>query len=161
MDRPDAYLEEVTSKDLAGVVTEEGAPSGRRWTRPLDHVLLDGRLGDVMAEVLELGLDARRSPEAVLAGESAEHLADLDRDRWPSGLAARSPSPDETPALTVPGNDRGRADDVKAITPPGPQPAEHNPEQAAGLAEPRALHGALDDGDLLAEGEVLQGKRGP
>ena len=44
------------------MVAEEGPPSLTRSSGTFDHVLCDGRLGDLDAKLEELAVDARRTP---------------------------------------------------------------------------------------------------
>jgi hypothetical protein len=47
------------------VVTEEGAPSLGRRPASLDHVLRDAGLRDFEAELEQLAMDARRTPQRI------------------------------------------------------------------------------------------------
>jgi hypothetical protein len=49
-------------------------------------------------------------------------------------------------------------DDNWARPPASPQTGKPRPEDPISLTKPRALHRALEDGYLLAEGQVLRGQ---
>src|SRR6266496_3259102 len=55
--------EQVHGADVRCVVTQEGAPSLGRRSTSLDHVLRDAGLSDLKAELEQLAMDARRSPQ--------------------------------------------------------------------------------------------------
>jgi len=56
----------------------------------------------------------------------------------------------------MPSDDRSRFDDREAMTPPGPQPVENNPQDPIGPPEPESFPiGSLQDHELMAEGEDL------
>ena len=52
-------------------------------------------------------------------------------------------------------------DDDEDVRPSRPEPGKDDPERAVGLAQVRAARGALQVGQLLAQGEVLQCEVGP
>ena len=54
--------EEVDRDDVPGVVSQEGAPGLRRRAIGLEHVLGDGGLADVDAELEQLAVDTRSAP---------------------------------------------------------------------------------------------------
>ena len=54
---------EVHGGDVRCVVTQEGAPSLGRRSTSLDHILRDAGLTDLEAELEQLAMNARRSPQ--------------------------------------------------------------------------------------------------
>ena len=52
------HNEEVDRDDLFDVVLEEGLPGGGGWLSSADHVLLDGRLGNIIADLAQLSEDS-------------------------------------------------------------------------------------------------------
>src|SRR6476620_1732094 len=57
--------EQVHGGDVRRVVTQEGAPALGRRSTSLDHVLRDARLSDLKAELEQLAMDARRTPQRI------------------------------------------------------------------------------------------------
>ena len=53
---------------------------------------------------------------------------------------------------------RCRGDDDQRLPPAGPESGQAGPEQAVGRAELRAGRCSLVDGELLAQGQVLEGE---
>lgn len=60
----------------------------------------------------------------------------------------------------MPRTDSHRTEGEGTATPDRPEPTQEDPEQAVSRAEPRALHAAPQHGELLAQGEVLEGEIG-
>ena len=55
-----------------------------------DHVLADAGLADVDAELPELAVNMRRSPERIFTTEHTDQLANLFWHRWAAALAMGS-----------------------------------------------------------------------
>jgi hypothetical protein len=85
---------------------------------PLGQVLRHGGLGDVVAELEELAVDARGAPEWVLRREPMDQSADLELDARPTQapLSALSP-PVQPPPQPVPADDGLRLDDGQVAPP--------------------------------------------
>jgi hypothetical protein len=62
-------------------------------------------------------------------------------------------------AFAMPAEDGLRLGDDQTRPPASPEAREPNPEDPISPMEPRALHRALEEGDLLAERQVLGGER--
>jgi hypothetical protein len=56
-------------------------------------------------------------------------------------------------------HDGSRLDDDEDVTPARPRPGERDPEEPVGPVERRARAATLENGKLLAEGEILEGER--
>ena len=63
--------EEVDRDQVADMVGEERPPGLRGLGAPLRHEPGDGALGDVDAELQELAVDARRTPQGIRRGHSS------------------------------------------------------------------------------------------
>jgi hypothetical protein len=57
--------EQIDSANVRRVIAKEGLPALRRRGPSADHVLGDSRLGDVEAQLEQLAVDARGSPQWV------------------------------------------------------------------------------------------------
>ena len=146
------------------MVVEKGAP-GLRWRRPTaDQVLGDRRLRDLEAQLLELPVNPRRAPQGVGRGHPSDERADLRGDGRAAGpVPAALPGPEELEAGPLP-PDHGRGlDDGDGIRPAAPQAGQQDPEQAVGGPQAWTRRGALEDGQLVPQREVLehQGALGP
>jgi hypothetical protein len=60
----------------------------------------------------------------------------------------------------MPPHDGVRLDDEQDVSPSGPHARERDPEEAVPKGQVRARATALEDGELLAQGEVLEGQVG-
>lgn len=58
----------------------------------------------------------------------------------------------------MPGHAGRRLNDDKSATPARPDAAQRDPEQTVTRMESWVLHGSLQHGDLLAQGNVLEGE---
>src|SRR5258708_5004266 len=67
--------EQIHGGDVRRMVTQEGAPSRGRRSAPLDHILRDAGLSDFKAELEQLAMDARRSPQRIVDAHPADQRA--------------------------------------------------------------------------------------
>ena len=109
------HNEQVDGADVREVITKEGLPSLRWWPTSTYHVLGNSRLGDVEAQLEQLALDARGSPQRVRLALLCNECAQLGRKLWPADAVAGSPAPIGSEANTVPAIDRLRPDDRKGV----------------------------------------------
>ena len=91
------------------------------------------------------------SVESVLTGWAS--IADL--------AGAGPATPEHLEAAAVPGEYSLGSDEDERADPIRPDPAEGDPEHAIARPEPSALRDSQVDGELLAQGRVLQGQGGP
>jgi hypothetical protein len=75
------------------------------------------------------------------------------------GCSPRTPGPEAAEGRAVPAHDGSRLDDDEDVAPAGPRTRERDPEEPVGPVERRARAATLKNGQLLAEGEILQGER--
>src|SRR6266851_3405438 len=73
--------EHVHGRDVCRVVTEKSFPGLRPPSPTLGHVLGDGRLRDLEAELEQFAVDARRSPKQVLPVHPPQPLPSEGRGR--------------------------------------------------------------------------------
>src|SRR5947209_19240406 len=67
--------EQVHGGDVSSVVTQEGAPALGRRSTSLDHVLRDARLSDLKAELEQLAMNARRTPQRIFGAHPPDQRA--------------------------------------------------------------------------------------
>ena len=112
-----------------------------------------------MAKQCQLRLDSGRSPRDVVSRHASDQLDDLGIDlraAWRS--LSDLPTPEVPPALVVPPDHGVGFHDGQCVAPAREQAAHENPEDSVAVVDLRALHAALEHGELLAEGGVLQGE---
>ena len=143
----------------------EKRPPGLRWRRSTaDEVLGDGGLGDLKAELPELAVNPRRTPQGVGARHRTDEGADVRGDGRAAGLGpAALPGPEEPEPGPLPPDDGLGLDDGDDLRPAVPQTGEQDPKQAVGGAQAWARRGPVENGQLMPQREVLehQGALGP
>jgi hypothetical protein len=148
--------EEVDRNDILDVVLEKRLPGGRGRLMATDHVLLDGGLGDVDADLAQLTTDLRRSPEWVGGRHSSNEVPHLPRHGRSSRLPrSGQPGPVFSELAPAPGDHGPWLHDEQRLLPARPDPGMPSPEDAVSWANARALHGSLVDTKLVPEGEDL------
>ena len=153
--------EEVDRHESAEVIVQEGAP-GLGWglALPFRHQCGHGALAYVDAELEQLAMNARRAPQGVGLGHLADEFADGGvRARTPERCPG-APGPELAEGGAMPTHDGVRFDEDEDMAPTGPHKRERYPEEAVGPEEGRARSATLENDQLLAEREVLQGQRG-
>ena len=96
----------------------------RRWHATAQHVLGDTALADVDAELEQLAVNPRCSPEWVLTTHGPNQRAHLFRHGRPPRLTvADLPAPEQTKAFPVPADDGRGFDDKDAGLPVVPDGA--------------------------------------
>src|SRR5439155_5191227 len=104
-------------------------------------------------------MDSRSAPERVGRGHSCDKGRDLQLDRR---AASSGPTGEFGPVLTetapLPPQNGVGSNDHKRLSPPGPDPGQRDPEKPISRAELRPGHRSLVDGELLVQGEVLEGE---
>src|SRR5437660_1385629 len=117
---------------------------------------LDSHVGYLSVEVT--AVDAGCTPTRILAAHSADEMSDLAGNRGSSCLAKSDfPSPEETKALAMPGNDGLGLNDSQRGAPVAPDGEQPDPQQTVQRSQPGPLsHGTLQHADLVPQGQVLQ-----
>jgi len=102
-------------------------------------------------------MDSRSAPEWIRRDHSADQGFDLDVDRR---ATAGGPGGELGPVLAeatpLPPQDGVGSHHHEGLPPAGPDSGQPDPEQPIRCAEFRPGHRSLVDGELLAQGEVLQ-----
>ena len=151
--------EEVDRDQVGDVVSEERPPGLRRLGLTLRHEPGDGPLGDLDAELQKLSVDARGAPERIRGGHLPHEAGDLGIDAGATtGRPTGEPGPVLAEPTALPSEDGSGCHDNQCLPPPGPNPGQGGPEQAVGLVELRARRHSLVDGELLTQGQVLEGE---
>src|SRR5262249_311289 len=142
---------------------KRGPVLGRGPVRP-DQVLGDCSLGDLETQLQEFPVNPGRTPERVGVSHRVDEGSDLRGDgraAWPVPPALAGP--EELEACPMPPDDRLGVDDGDGLRPAPPELGEENPERPVGGTQAWTPRGALEDGQLVAQREVLehQGAAGP
>src|ERR1700704_2634258 len=84
------------------MVTQEGAPSlGGRFAS-LDHILRDAGLSDLKAELEQLAMDARGTPQRIVNAHPLDQRVQVRVDLRPASKVAGFPTPVLAEAGSVP-----------------------------------------------------------
>ena len=116
IEQPEAdgrHDEHIDGTDVRSMIAQEGLPALRRRTASSNHVLGDGRLGDVEPELEQFTVNTRRTPQWVRPAHLGDERAQLMGNLGSADAAARSPPPIGPEASTVPANDCFWSDDRK------------------------------------------------
>ena len=139
------------------MVVEERPPGLRERLAAPDHVLADAGLRDVDTEFEQFAVDVRRAPKWVFAAQHADQFADLFGHCRAAALArANFPTPEQAEALALPADDRGGLEYGEPGLPAVPQGGKPDSEETISGGEFRSLDRALQNADLMAQGENLQ-----
>src|SRR5258705_1641324 len=94
--------EHIHRSDPTSVIVQERLPTLRRWFSSFDHILGHARLSDIDAELEQLSVDPRRSPQWIGNAHLADKLACLRQYSWSATTAPRLPAPVRSEPGTVP-----------------------------------------------------------
>ena len=116
------------------------------------HILGDCRLADKDAELLQLSLYVRGTPERILPRQSSDERSLFEGQRRPATTATLAlPSPVLAEAGTMPADHRVRFDDEQWVTPIRPIFPEQNPKEPISILELRTLPTAVENLELMTE----------
>jgi len=85
--------EQVHGDEIGRMVAQEGAPPRGGWSASLDHILRDAGLSDLKAELEQLAVDARRSPQRIVNAHPSDQRAQVCVDLRPTSKGAGFPTP--------------------------------------------------------------------
>jgi hypothetical protein len=125
--------EEVHRDQASEMVIEKRAPHLRRGLAPAAQILGHRRLRDLDAQLLELPVNPRCTPQGVGVSHRANERSDLRGDGRAAGTSSRAlPGPIQLEARALPADDGRGLDDGDGIRPATPQARQQDPEQAVG-----------------------------
>ena len=152
--------EEIHRGDRFTVVAQECCPTSCRLGIPgrLSHPAQDGSLRDFVSEHLQLAVDTRRTPGAVLHDHAKDELAQRLRCRFPAGsrASARDPFPVRLESGAMPANDGLGTHNEKNTSPLGPESPQDDPEHSVMGSQARPPLPRRQNHKLLTERKVLQ-----
>jgi len=109
------------------------------------------------AQFLQFPVNPGRAPQGVGLGHPADERSDLRGDRRAAGPAPPTlPGPDELEASALPPDDGLGLDDGDGLPPAAPQAGQQDPQHPIGGPQAWTRSGALEDGQLVPQGEVLE-----
>ena len=121
--------EKVAGDDVLGVVGQERFPFLRRRLVPFRHIVLDGRLADVVAEFQQLPVNLRGAPGWILVGHLSYQQPDFSVDFGTTRFSmARFPSPKQFETFPMPSDNGLGFDDDERFFPAGRDLRKKHPE---------------------------------
>src|SRR6476661_3844454 len=121
--------EQIHRGDAIGVIVEECLPSLGRPAWSSGHILGHTRLPDFDAELEQLSMDPRRSPQRISNAHLVDKLAYVRGYGWSATTTSRLPAPIRSETRAMPTDDRIRLDDRQRIASLGKQSIEANKYQ--------------------------------
>src|SRR5258708_1900393 len=132
------------------MIVEECLPTLRRWFSSPGHILGHTRLPDFDAELEQLSMDPRRSPQRISNAHLVDKLAYVRGYGWSATTTSRLPAPIRSETRAMPTDDCIRLDDRQRIASLGKQSIEANKYQPIkNTKELPSRSGAPQNVDLL------------
>src|SRR5256712_14049786 len=150
------YREEIQRDQIWGVVLQECSPRLRRRPPRPDHVLRHRRLRDRQAELQQLAVDPRRTPQRIRAAHLPYQIPQVPPNRGPTPTASPLPCPVEPEAPAVPPHHGLGPHHLQGTPPILPESRQHDPEDPVHLRQPRPWLTRFPHGELLPQREILQ-----
>jgi antitoxin (DNA-binding transcriptional repressor) of toxin-antitoxin stability system len=111
-------------------------------------------LAHINPKFQEFAMNPRRAPQGIRGRHRADQRANVSRNTSPTGPATTLPGPEQTKALSMPGDDRLRLHDDERASPVRPCARQPHPEEAV---QPRQAHSrparALQHAELVPQRE--------
>ena len=158
-ERHRGHGEKVNGNQVSNVVVQKGPPGLGRRVFAAEHILGDRGLRYLDAELEQFAVNSWRSPKWI----GSRHLADEFPDIWgnrrsPLSLSTACPGPVQPETLSVPSDDGVGLHHDQATGPVLPEPGQQHPQESVALLQIGTLDTALQNGDLMAQREVLKGQ---
>src|SRR6266481_120921 len=121
--------EQIYRSDPIRMIAKESLPTLRRWFSPLDHILGHTRLPDFDAELEQLSMDPRRSPQRISNAHLVDKLPYVRGYSWSANTTSRFPAQIRSETRAKPTDDCIRLDTRQRITSLGKQSIKTNEYQ--------------------------------
>ena len=150
----------ATNRSMAAIsgawITQEGAPSLRGRFASLDHILRDAGLSDLKAELEQLAMDTRRSPQRIVDAHPPDQRAQLRVDLRSASKGAGFPTPVPTEASSMPTHQGLGPDDRDGLEDRWKPSIQLDQEQAISVRElDTTANPPLQHNQLISERSVL------
>ena len=120
--------------DRVRMVAQKRSPGLRRWPAMANHVLGNGRLGDLEPKLKQFTVDAGCTPEPVLPAHPPNELAQFAADPGTSRLTARLPTPICGKPCSMPAHDCVRPNHARQAKQAWPEPCHPDHECSINLS---------------------------
>jgi hypothetical protein len=142
----------ITGPDLVCMVAQEGGPRLRRRPHTFRaHILLDGPLADMYAQLEEFAPDAFSTPQTVVSGHGFDQRDGLNSNLGLPRRAFRSLFPVPAKCLTMPAEKSVRWDKKERLFPASGGPREEDQHYWIGLGTCWALDLAVEHNEQISK----------
>src|ERR1700738_3914465 len=114
---------------------EERLPPLGRWSPSPRHILCNGGLPDIDAELEKLAMNPWCAPQWVGETDLANELTDFQRGLWTATARSRFPAPIRSEAGTMPADHGLRPDDLQSVQQARCQPIQPGKYQTVDAGE--------------------------
>jgi hypothetical protein len=148
--------EEIDGGDAGRMIAKKGLPVlGRRSATPR-HIFGHRCLTNLDAELQQLAMDTRRTPQRISEADLPDKAPSAHRDSRTAAPRPGSPAPKESEAPSVPTKDRLRTEQRHRIEEGWGQPIQSNEDQAIEIGELWFLwRRALQNAKLMPKDDVF------
>src|SRR3954468_5770378 len=101
----------------------------------MDHILRNGRLADVHAQLEQLAVNAWCAPQWISQRHRPNQRTDVSRHGGPADASATLPRPEQAEASAMPCDDRLRLHDDERRAPVCPDARQPDPEASVNRSE--------------------------
>src|SRR3989449_4966052 len=150
------HREEIQRDQIPGMVHQKCAPCLRRRPPRPEHVLRNCRLRDRHAQLQQLAVDPRRTPERIRAAHLPNQIPQFPPNRGPTPSASTLPCPVQPETPAVPPHHGLGPHHLQRTPPILPQSRQHDPEDPVHLRQPWPWLTRFPHGELLPQREILQ-----
>src|SRR5882757_1733342 len=123
--------------DRVRMIAQKRLPGLRRWPAMADHVLGNGRLGDLETKLEQFAVDAGCTPEPVFPAHLPNEFAQFATDLGASRPPARPPTPVCSKPCSMPAQDRIRPNDARQTEQVWPEPRHPDQKRAIWYPQPK------------------------
>ena len=154
--------EQIHRRDAVRVISKKRLPS-LGWRTPSSrHVLGNGGLPDIDAELEQFAMNPRCTPKRVLNTHVSNELTNLQRSLWSATARSRFPPPIGSESGPVPTDHCLRFENFQGIQHAGHKTIQPSKHQAIDALEGRSFgRFALQDVELMAQNKDLRLKPCP
>jgi len=119
-----------------------------------------GRVLDLDPEPEQFTVDAGRAPQRIRPAHPSDKLPNLGVNLRATAAAALS-APIVSKPLPMPADNGLRLNDMQGLSPSRADLRYEDPEQSIGLGQRRSGMRMFENGELLAQNQILEGERLP
>jgi hypothetical protein len=149
--------EKINRCEFADMVVQKRSPRLGGKLRSSWHPSRDSPLGDVDSQLQEFPVYVWSAPQRIRIRHPPDQLPDLAVfARTPSAAMSGTASPAGGESPSMPSKNGFRLNDEECLFPAFPRSRQDDPKEAIESPKPGPWMSSVQDGELLAKGEVLE-----